>query len=255
MANTILSTGEVSKRLCERYSKTGTIFLTELGDTAGFGARRRCDAFVYNIFSNEYGYGGQGFEIKVSRTDLDKELQDPSKWEEIGQYCNRWWLVVGDKKILDGNLDRLPTQWGIMYPTPTRLKVYRPASELNPVPYTPDFVAAIFCRYMKQQERIYQKSDEKKRMRAEYDRGYEIGKQYNGDSSELERLKSSLTSFEKASGVKISTWDGDRTGRNFKEFQEDKSKYSDILRSAKNIKRDVGFLNECIGGILGECES
>lgn len=55
-----------------------------------------------------------GHEIKVSRSDVLAELADPSKAEAWAKFCNRWWLVVADPKLVDGL--EIPEGWGIMAP-------------------------------------------------------------------------------------------------------------------------------------------
>lgn len=55
-----------------------------------------------------------GHEIKVSRADLLTELQDQTKSHDWQRFCDRWYLVVSDPKLVDG-LD-LPPTWGVLAP-------------------------------------------------------------------------------------------------------------------------------------------
>jgi hypothetical protein len=99
------------------------------------GPRRRADVIWAPANKNTL----IGFEIKVSRMDLVRELEEPSKTEQWKQYCNFWFLAVGDPAILTG-LD-IPADWGILAPPSGRatrtLTTIAPAPVLSPVDQTP----------------------------------------------------------------------------------------------------------------------
>lgn len=98
--------------------------------------RRKADA-IWAAYQR--GAGLEGYEIKVSRSDLLSELADPMKTEPWLQYCTRWWLFVSDPKLVDG-LD-IPEQWGIIAPPSGRrtrsLTTVRPAPKLHPIDTSP----------------------------------------------------------------------------------------------------------------------
>lgn len=53
-----------------------------------------------------------GFEVKVSRSDWLSELKKPEKADSLARYCDRWYLVISDPKIVkDGEL---PPTWGLL---------------------------------------------------------------------------------------------------------------------------------------------
>jgi hypothetical protein len=55
-----------------------------------------------------------GHEIKCSRTDWKRELDDPSKAGAFLPYVAEWWIVVSDRKFVhDGEL---PEGWGLLAP-------------------------------------------------------------------------------------------------------------------------------------------
>ena len=112
------------------------------------GPRRRADA----IWVPRAGVDGpqiHGFEVKVTRSDLLAELNEPAKCTAWKQYCNRWWLVVGDKKILAGLEDRIPASWGILAPPKranwSKMETVRAAPALSPVDQGPAYNRLI-CR-------------------------------------------------------------------------------------------------------------
>jgi hypothetical protein len=86
-------------------------------DTVAVGLLRRTEYVIH------------GFEIKVSRSDLLRELADPAKSQAGAQCCDRWWLVIGGAALIrDG--DALPENWGLLVPTVHGLRVARGAPRL-----------------------------------------------------------------------------------------------------------------------------
>jgi len=82
----------------------------EVSDATGGRASRRADALALNLWPSR-GLEIRGFEIKVSRSDLKRELDDPSKADAIGVYCHTWSLAV--PKNLVRPSDPVPPAWGI----------------------------------------------------------------------------------------------------------------------------------------------
>lgn len=81
-----------------------------------------------------------GHEVKVSRSDWLRELADPDKAESIKRYCDRWWLVVPDRRIVR---DDLPPGWGLLaLDDSDRLRVVHRAPALTPEPHPPTFRGA-----------------------------------------------------------------------------------------------------------------
>lgn len=74
--------------------------------------RRRIDAVAVGLWRGT-GHLVHGFEVKVSRSDLLTELREPEKAACAFALVDRWWLVLGDPKLLrDG--DELPENWGVL---------------------------------------------------------------------------------------------------------------------------------------------
>ena len=72
-----------------------------------------------------------GHEIKVSRGDWLRELQDPSKSAAWSRYCDRWWLVAPPGVA---RREELPAGWGLMEVTGAALRVTVQAPRLHPEP-------------------------------------------------------------------------------------------------------------------------
>lgn len=82
-----------------------------------------------------------GHEVKVSRSDWLHELADPSKADAIKRYCDRWWLVVPDKRIVR---DDLPDGWGLLaIGRDGHLQIVKRAPKLNPEAQPATFRASL----------------------------------------------------------------------------------------------------------------
>ena len=224
----------------------GVMFLTEVANTTGGGARRFADAITFDLWPSR-GYSIQGYEIKISKSDLEHELQDITKWEAVGQFCDKWWLVVGDKAIVD--LQRLPATWGVMYPTKTgKLRILKPASKMKPKPFTKGFLASLMRKAGDHNGMITKLQNEYFRGR---EKGIELGKQNNPSTSSRkdDQLRKNVDEFEKASGISIGNYGGDRIGKEFEEFQKDKSNIRTMLMCAGNIARTLKTMTEIVESI------
>jgi len=72
---------------------------------------RRADAMAINMWPSRKN-AVIGFEIKISRSDLKRELQSGAKAEASAKYCNYWMLVVPKGLINESII--IPENWGIM---------------------------------------------------------------------------------------------------------------------------------------------
>jgi hypothetical protein len=112
-----------------------------------WGAVRICDFLAVDCYGT---YGAEqnpahGFEIKASRADWLTELRSPDKAEAFKRYCNRWWLVVSDRRIVrDGEL---PEGWGLLAVAGSTLRAVKPAPRLSaeawPRPLVASFARAV----------------------------------------------------------------------------------------------------------------
>jgi len=63
----------------------------EVRDDAGFKSKRSADAVALATWPSR-GLGLHAIEIKVSKSDLDREIKTPEKAEGIARYCDYFWL-------------------------------------------------------------------------------------------------------------------------------------------------------------------
>lgn len=125
----------------------------DVANATGWAGDRRADAVAMNLYPSR-GLELRGFEIKVSVSDLKRELANPDKAELIAKYCNTWWLVV--PKGLTDKAD-VPIGWGIMELGEKGLRtkraaVPRPDDQVEPL--SRKFVAAIARAAQKETERL-----------------------------------------------------------------------------------------------------
>lgn len=101
--------------------------------------RRSIDAVAIGLWKRT-GHLVHGFEIKATRADLRAELRDPDKSEPARRLCDRWWLVIADRKLLGD--DAPPEGWGVLHASGRGLRVL-----VEPEPIVaerdPRFVAAL----------------------------------------------------------------------------------------------------------------
>lgn len=101
--------------------------------------RQRIDAVAVGLWANT-DHLVHGFEIKASRADLVKELRDPQKSEAARLVCDRWWLVLADRKLLGD--EQPPDGWGVLAACGRGLRVVTQPAEREGKP-DPRFVAAL----------------------------------------------------------------------------------------------------------------
>lgn len=115
--------------------------------SAGFDARRICDYMALDMWPG-YGVGNgpklHGHEVKVSRSDWLAERRDPEKAEAFRRYCDYWWLVVSDRKIVKPG--ELPDGWGLMVASGKSVRVATTATLNSDVEPMPRHVQATFAR-------------------------------------------------------------------------------------------------------------
>ncbi len=130
---------DILNALKERYGSPRYALFLEVGNAVGYPTNR-IDALAMAMWRS-LGLEIHGFEIKMSRGDWLREIRQPFKAEEMFRYCDRWWLVVADEKILkDGEL---PPNWGLLVSRGSSLIAKVQAKGLTPQSPDREFVASI----------------------------------------------------------------------------------------------------------------
>lgn len=194
---------DVREALKLRYPSDAYGVIEEVGNATGFRTNRHIDMIVMSLWPTR-GLEIHGIEIKVSRQDFMKELSLPAKAEAIQKYCDRWWVAVGDEKIVHAG--DMPPTWGLLALKGKKMKVLIAAPKLEPAALDRKFIAAMFRRASDAQAMIVTQAEVKA-----YDRGVLHGPEESRvrvaeAQHELKNFKESLDAFEEASGIKIDRW-------------------------------------------------
>jgi hypothetical protein len=204
-----MNTEELTKALHNKYDDEANsyAFLEQVGNSTGFACKRHADAIAVSLWQSR-GLTITGFEIKASRQDWIHELKHPEKADEILQHCHYWYLVVGEKDIVQ--FGELPTNWGLMIPhTKNTVKVVKEAT-LNPNVKPIDM--PIFCAILR---RVQREITDIAKYKARYDEGYKDGQKLAKENAEssmkyteqsYEELKNRVKTFEKISGIELDNW-------------------------------------------------
>ena len=153
-----------------------------------------------------------GYEVKIARSDVQRELKDPSKAEAIGRFADEWWIVISDVSIIDGLV--LPATWGVLAPRKNVLHIVRKAKKLKPEPINRALLAALIRNVCGSWVPRAQYNQLAHKQRAEMVRELERDSESVAEVSaqSLKRLRETIEAFEKASGLSIHRWDAGDIG-------------------------------------------
>ena len=168
----------------------------EVGLTTGF-SHRRLDMMVMDCY-NSNGFRIDGFEIKISTSDLRRELEDPEKHVAFFDVIDYYTLAV-PAGVADPLMDIIPKKWGILIVNEdgtTRFKRKplaledRKADKAVPRGFLASITRAIQSREPAEQE-----------LRKEYERGKAEGK------SEAERHRGYMADRVQREAAKLEAYD------------------------------------------------
>ncbi len=208
-----MNTAELLDALRAHYIRPGTdadgaVFLTEV--TAP-NSSRRIDAVHIGLWSSR-GYGVDAHELKTSRADFMRELDNPAKAQAWWSHCNRFWIVAPDTTVAP--VDLLPDGWGLMVPSPRggrRFKAVVKAAHRDLAP-TVGLLAALLTST--ETARVNQLNQVRRELRSRYDEDVARVRREAAaatDPAVRSRLKL-VDELETACGLTLSDWAwGDRT--------------------------------------------
>ena len=196
---------EVFRRLEKVFPAPAHVLLSQVRNGTGYSRRARtADALVASVWPSR-GLHLIGVEIKVSRSDWLKELRSPEKSTSIQNYCRHWYVATPPGIVEPGTL---PTTWGLIEVSDKRTKIVTPAPTLEPQPLDMLFLCSVLRAVAEQsvakrelQRMVEERVEEKLAFEAEI------------KGRELRDLKERIELFEKASGVKLETYQEGRIGK------------------------------------------
>lgn len=199
-----ITTEMINQALLEKYQEPEWYLGFEVGNSCGSETRRHADAIAICAYPSR-GFQSIGFEIKVSKSDLKHELDNPTKCEEMYQYVNEWYLVI-PKGLADNT--NIPEPWGIIEYNDGKLRQKRKA-QYHEAKLTTGFMLA-FVRGRKRVDdikvaRSYDKMVKNIESRMDW-RTKEIARQ-------LQEVKGELDKIRKATGINIVSYCTDKNIR------------------------------------------
>lgn len=186
MADEKVTADDIRKALEIAYPLPEWTLMFEVGNGTGANLRRHADGVALNMYPSR-GYEVRGFEIKVSRSDLQHEIAHAAKAEEVCQYCDTWFLVV--PKGLTKDI-QIPLPWGIIEYQEGKLRIKKQAEKLNREDMPMQFIAGM----IRARERTFHKQFAEK-LEDEIKLRKENWKK--GNAWELERIKAENKSVSK----------------------------------------------------------
>ncbi|MEM1225930.1 MAG: hypothetical protein AAGJ40_09535 [Planctomycetota bacterium] len=201
------TTAALHKMLSERYFKKGTgrnaewvlIHEAPLPGNAGY-----CDMIALGVWQSTKNRI-IGHEVKASRADWLKEVDQPDKSEAFSRFCNRWYIVAAPGIV---KLEELKPEWGLMEATRgmSSLKIKRQPKDTEAEQLTPGIMAAWFRRVAAgpgeaEIQRRVNSQLELRRKRDAASGDYRLTRAKN----EIERLRSMILGFEERSGLTVSS--------------------------------------------------
>jgi hypothetical protein len=194
----ILTADELRKRLEAKYPEPEWVVLNEVRDSTGFEGQRSADCLALSTWPGR-GISLYGFEIKVDRGDVLKELKKPEKAEALAKYCDRWYLVLGHSSLIKES--EIPKNWGIIVPHGGGLRIAQEAKRRKPKAWPTTFVASLV-------RNAFQHDRNERELRAEYEKGRKAGetsRKYLAERNEqdLKKLQGRVREFEELSGVTV----------------------------------------------------
>ena len=199
---------KIATLLAERYAGHEWAFFRGVPNGTGMARSRICDGMAMGLWPSK-GLYLHGFEIKVSRSDWLREIQEPAKAEAFAQFCHYWWIVAPPGIV---ELPEMAGDWGLLVPAGNGLRVKKAAQIREPKPLDMPMLAAILRVALRDSPEQAVMSSERQ---AGYDAGLKAGLERGARSAksentvelaELRRLKQRVEEFQAASGIKIDAW-------------------------------------------------
>lgn len=237
--------------LRNRYSAPEWALLFEVRNGTGAGANRSADALAMNLWPSR-GMELHGFEVKVSRGDLLAELRAPEKSDAVQRYCDRWWLVVGEKDLVKPG--ELPAAWGLLAPLGNYLRAFVEAPKLEPAAVDRRFLSALLRNAV---ENLTDKKEIDAMVRARLE---ELRKSDRRVLDQRKKdavwhdgqLEKSLRAFEEKSGISIGAYDGERIGALVQVVRA--SRPEQIVQSAEYFAERLEKMLVDVRHYLAECQ-
>lgn len=242
-----MNASQIVELLKVRYHLPEFALVTQVPDGTSVNKSRTCDAIAVGCWKSA-GIKVHGFEIKVSRSDWRKEMQDRDKAAVFERHCHHWWIVA-PKGIVQ--LDELPSTWGLIVASETKLTTAKPSDLRVAEPIDAAFLAGFLRRALDQNGR---ESEVESAYRRGHTDGWKEG-QKRLEKSNLEQqlidqlgaLGKRISDFEERSGIRIDLYDSGKCGEQFAAFKRligdtDNWQSKQAIKWARQLAEDAAAL-------------
>lgn len=207
-----LRTEQVKAALRGRFHQPEWALFFEVADGTGAAQRRWADAVAMNMF-NSRGLAVHGFEIKVSRSDWRRELENPAKADSIAGFCDHW-SIAAPKGMID--VDELPPTWGLFEVDADLAIVQKKApARLDAIPMTKSFVAAFLRSAAKVDERVVTEAINRARLQWEESVEQRVRERTSRIHSRGADALAFMESFKESTGIDLTSykWDAEKLAK------------------------------------------
>lgn len=244
----------IHEALAAKFSQPHYITMFEVRDSTGFDSTRSADALSIAMYGTR-GREITGFEIKISRSDWLRELKQPEKAEEIGKFCDWFYLVTNDDSI--AKVEEIPTPWGWMVLKGSRLKVIKKPEKMKPLPLDRPMLCSLL--YSVRQQCMAEIEKQIQEAVTERVKSEASNLKYQAEEGErkFKELEKSVREFEDASGLRIQGGWTDRPkigaavrrilkeGDTLKEYKRDLEWICNRAQTvAGNVQRELAALDK-----------
>lgn len=246
-----MTANDISKALHSKYSDHRRYAIgEEIGLTTGGGCRR-LDMIVMDCFYSN-GFRIDGFEFKISVSDLRRELEDPDKHLKFFDVLD-FYSLAAPAEVINPMYDVIPKNWGVLIINEDGTAKYK----RKPLPLHDETITgnrkidrgfiASFVRSIQG----YAPSAEK--LRAEYDRGFKEGVarerlMFNHREREINRKAEKLERYELLES-RCRLWNKEDINKAFDEFEAfRKLEIDDVNFRIDMVMKELTALKEKLSG-------
>ena len=243
-----MTSNEVLTALANKFAPPEYAFLAEVRNSVGFTKARTADAMAMSLWPSR-GLYMTGFEIKVSRADWKRELEQPEKAEAMARFCRHWFIACPDRMI---EVKEVPSGWGLIYVKDEKVRFAKPAPE-NAAEEPTWMLFASLMRDITEQwvpaslvEQRVAKAVDEKRKQIERSQGYE----FKQAKEQVAEMTARIQAFEESSGIKMDKYSEYFQGEIGKAVAAIRRWGSMPLDQLATMQANVGRLEREIGEVI-----
>ncbi len=250
---------EVEVAVGDLYRKNGNIVLSQVRNGTGYARNvRTADMLAISTWPSR-GLYAEGIEVKVSRSDLQRELENPAKADDIARFCKYWWLAA--PKGLADTLT-IPDNWGLIEVDASRKEeggvlklktsIAKKANVLDPQPMDTLFVCAVLRSFA---DTHVLKSAVQKQIDDAVKKGVE--QRIHDRGSRLSELEAAITAFKEKSGIDLMgdyghiSWQVPEIANAVKLILDMRGRpLEEMANARKALMMGVSAIDAAVGGLL-----